>query len=72
MKRWFYIDIRKAMNSAEDRDFMADRENRLLAMIARATGHPTIFAQAAPEEGEDVPQDDQGLDLPAPRTEEAA
>ena len=52
--------------------FMADRESRLLAMIARATGHPTALAQAAPEEGEDVPQDDEGFDLPAPDTEEAA
>ncbi len=52
--------------------FMADRESRLLAMIARATGHPTALAQAAPEEGEDVPQDDEGFDLPAPGTEEAA
>jgi adenine-specific DNA-methyltransferase len=33
-------------------------------MIARATGHPTALAQAAPEEGEDVPQDDEGYDLP--------
>ena len=51
---------------------MADRESRLLAMIARATGHPIALAQAAPEEGEDVPQDDEGFDLPAPDTEEAA
>ena len=50
--------------------FMADRESRLLAMIARATGHPTALAQAAPEEGEDVPQDDEGFDLPAPDTGE--
>ena len=50
--------------------FMADRESRLLAMIARVTGHPT--ALAAPEEGEDVPQDDEGFDLPAPDTAEAA
>jgi hypothetical protein len=52
--------------------FMADRENRLLAMIARATGHPTALAQPAPEEGEDLLQDDEGFDLPAPDTEEAA
>ena len=52
--------------------FMADRESRLLAMIARATGHPTAPAQAAPEEGKDVRQDDEGFDLPAPETEEAA
>ena len=31
--------------------FMADRENRLLAMIARATGHPVSRAEVAPEEG---------------------
>ena len=52
--------------------FMADRENRLLAMIARATGHPVSRAEVAPEEGEDVPQDDEGFDLPAPDIEEAA
>ncbi|MDG4602605.1 MAG: DUF262 domain-containing protein [Defluviicoccus sp.] len=52
--------------------FMADRESRLLAMIARATGHPTALAQAAPEEGEDVLEDDEGFDLPAPDTKEAA
>ena len=50
--------------------FMADRESRLLAMIARVTGHPTALAE--PEEGEDVPQDDDGFDLPAPDTMEAA
>lgn len=52
--------------------FMADRESRLLAMIAQTTGHPTPLAQAAPEEGEDVPQDDEGFDVPAPETEQAA
>ncbi len=52
--------------------FMADRESRLLAMIARVTGHPTALAHAGPEEGEDVPQDDEGFDLPAPHIEEAA
>ena len=52
--------------------FMADRESRLLAMIARATGPPTALAQAAPEEGEDVPQDNEEFDLPAPDTEEVA
>ena len=51
---------------------MADRENRLLAMIARATGHPISRAEATPEEGEDVPQDDEGFDLPAPDTADAA
>lgn len=44
--------------------FMADREARLLDMIAKATGHPVILAGVVPEEGEDVPQDDEGFDLP--------
>jgi hypothetical protein len=52
--------------------FMADREARLLAMIAKATGHAITRADAAPEEGEDVPQDDEGFDLPDPDAEEAA
>lgn len=52
--------------------FMADREARLLAMIAKATGHPVIKAGVAPEEGEDIPQDDEGFDLPDAQAEEAA
>lgn len=49
--------------------FMADREAKLLAIIAKATGHPIAVAQAAsadlqPEDGEDVPQDDEGFDVP--------
>ena len=52
--------------------FMADRESRLLAMISRATGHAIALAKAASEEGEDVPQDDEGFDLPYPDAEEAA
>lgn len=52
--------------------FMADRESRLLAMISRATGHAITRSDAAPEEGEDVPQDDEGFDLPDPDAEEAA
>jgi predicted lactoylglutathione lyase len=52
--------------------FMADRETRLLAMISRATGHAITRSDAAPEEGEDVPQDDEGFDLPDPDAEEAA
>lgn len=52
--------------------FMADREARLLAMISRATGHAITRADAAPEEGEDVMQDDEGFDLPDPDAEEAA
>jgi hypothetical protein len=52
--------------------FMADREARLLAMIAKATGHAITRADAAPEEGEDVLQDDEGFDLPDPDAEEAA
>jgi hypothetical protein len=52
--------------------FMADRERRLLAMIARATGHPVAQAQGVADEGEDVLQDDEGFDLPAPEIEEAA
>ncbi len=52
--------------------FMADRESRLLAMISRATGHAITRADATPEEGEDLPQDDEGFDLPDPDAEEAA
>lgn len=44
--------------------FMIDREARLLRIIAKATGHPVAKTQAAPEEGEDVPQDDEGYDVP--------
>lgn len=35
--------------------FMADRERRLLALIAKVTGHDVIPADAAPIEGEDIP-----------------
>lgn len=52
--------------------FMADREARLLAMISKATGHAITRADAAPEEGEDVMQDDEGFDLPDHDAEEAA
>jgi len=52
--------------------FMADRETRLLAMISKATGHAIIRADFVPEEGEDVPQDDEGFDVPSPDAEEAA
>lgn len=52
--------------------FMADRESRLLAMISRATGHTITRSDATPEEGEEVLQDDEGFDLPAPDAEEAA
>lgn len=52
--------------------FMADREARLLEMICKATGHAITKADAAPEEGEDVMQDDYGFDLPDPEAEEAA
>jgi len=52
--------------------FMADRETRLLAMISKATGHAITRANFVPEEGEDVPQDDEGFDVPSPDDEEAA
>lgn len=52
--------------------FMADRESRLLAMISRATGHAITRGDTAPEEGEDVLQDDEGFDLPDRDAEEAA
>jgi hypothetical protein len=65
--------IDPALLRADDFEgFMADREARLLAMIAKATGHPVIMADAAPEEGEDIPQDDEGFDLPDKPAEEAA
>lgn len=34
--------------------FMADREKRLLTLIAKATGHQIVGADVAPEEGEDA------------------
>ena len=34
-------------------EFMADRENRLLALISKVTGHQIVKADASPEEGED-------------------
>jgi hypothetical protein len=37
--------------------FMADREKRLLALIAKATGHGIVGAEAPPAEGEEVPDD---------------
>jgi hypothetical protein len=37
--------------------FMADREKRLLALIAKVTGHAVAGAETAPAEGEDVPED---------------
>lgn len=54
--------------------FMADRESRLLALIATATGHPIDRAAAMPEEGQDVPQTDDGILLEDidPTEEEAA
>ena len=52
--------------------FITDREAKLLAMISKATGHTITRADAAPEEGEDVMQDDEGFDLPDPDAEEAA
>ena len=45
-------------------DFMADRENRLLALIAAATGQPIARTAHDPEEGQDVAQDDEGISLP--------
>jgi hypothetical protein len=44
--------------------FMADPERRLLALIARATGHQSITADTAPTEGEDLP-DELARDTPA-------
>ena len=44
--------------------FMADRENRLLALIGAATGHSISRTAPDPEEGQDVPQDDEGISLP--------
>jgi hypothetical protein len=37
--------------------FMADRERRLLGLIAKVTGHGIIGADAPPAEGEEVPDD---------------
>ena len=51
---------------------MADREDRLLALIAAATGHPVGRTAPDPEEGQDIPQDDEGFDLADTTTGEAA
>ena len=53
-------------------DFMADRENRLLTLIAAATGHPIARTAPYPEDGQDVLQDDEGFDLADTTTQEAA
>jgi hypothetical protein len=37
--------------------FMADRERRLLTLIAKVTGHSIVGAEVPPAEGEDVPDD---------------
>jgi hypothetical protein len=37
--------------------FMADREKRLLTLIAKATGHGIIGSEVPPAEGEEVPDD---------------
>jgi hypothetical protein len=51
-------DIDPALLRADAFDaFMADRERRLLALIARATGHQSITADTAPTEGEDLPDE---------------
>ena len=54
--------------------FMADRENRLLTLIVAATGHHIDRTAPAPEEGQDVPQSDDGILLEDidPTEEEAA
>jgi hypothetical protein len=44
-------------------EFMADRENRLLALIEAATGHPIARSTSVPEEGSEIPQDDEGFDI---------
>ncbi|ESQ74507.1 DUF262 domain-containing protein [Asticcacaulis sp. AC402] len=49
---------------ADDFDaFMADREQRLLTLISRATGHPIVRPGAFPEEGEDVVDTEADLDM---------
>jgi hypothetical protein len=37
--------------------FMADRERRLLTLIAKVTGHSIVGAEVPPAEGEEVPDD---------------
>ncbi len=46
--------------------FMADREQRLLALISKATGHQIVKAGAVPEEGTDVvdPEADPEIAMP--------
>ena len=45
-------------------DFMADRENRLLALIAAATGHTIAKSSSDPDDGLDIAEDDEGITLP--------
>ena len=52
--------------------FMADREDRLLALIAAATGHSIGKTAPDSEEGQDIPQDDEGFDLADTTSGEAA
>lgn len=43
---------------------MADRENRLLALIAAATGHTIAKSSSDPDDGLDIAEDDEGITLP--------
>lgn len=52
-------------------DFMADRELRLLALIAKATGHAIVKVASSPEEGEDVAEDDADIALADDQSEAA-
>lgn len=49
-------------------DFMADRENRLLGLIAKATGHPISRVDPGEDEGEE--QIDEATDLAQPNDDE--
>lgn len=43
-------------------EFMADREQRLLALIAKVTGHAIVKVAASAEEGVDVADDDEDVE----------
>lgn len=53
-------------------EFMADREQRLLALISKATGHQVVKAGSTPEEGEDLTDEDLDAGFSADDKMEAA
>lgn len=65
--------IDPALLRADDFEaFLRAREARLLGLVERATGHAISRAEASPEEGTDVPQDDETFDVPIEALSEEA